>query len=59
VPLEHLRHRFEEARHHLAQRFGVETLAELRRVGDVGEENRDRSATYSHVLSVGLGLGSA
>ena len=39
--LDLLAHRREVARHHLAEVFGVEPFAELRRTGDVGEQDRD------------------
>jgi len=41
VALDHVLGDFEVAGHHAPQALGVELLAELRRAGDVAEENRD------------------
>jgi hypothetical protein len=40
VPLERRLHSVEVARHHLPERLGIESLAELRRADDVGEDDR-------------------
>ena len=56
VALQHLGHALEPAGHHLPERLRVEAFPERRGVGDVGEEDGDRSPAYGHVLSVGLGL---
>ena len=55
VALEDRSHRIEVPRHDLPERLGVESLAERRPVGDVGEEDGNRAAADGHVLSLGLG----
>ncbi len=50
--LDLLTHRREVARHHLAEVFGVEPFAELRRTGDVGEQDRDDPALFGRVVGV-------
>ena len=59
VTLDHGARVVEPARDHAAERLGVESLAELRRPGDVGEEDGDRAATNGHVRSVGLAFPAA
>ena len=56
VALEDRSHRIEVPRHDLSERLGIESLAESRPVGDVGEEDGNRAAADGHVLSLGLGL---
>ena len=57
VAFEDLGHALEPAGHHLPERLRIEAFPERCGVGDVGEEDGDRSPAYGHVLSVGLGLG--
>jgi hypothetical protein len=59
VALEDRSHRIEVPRHDLSERLGIESLAESRPIRDVGEEDGNRTAADSHVLSLGLGLQGA
>src|SRR4051794_11655231 len=46
VPLERGAHLLEVPRHHLAERFGIQALAETRGALQVGEDDRDGLAKF-------------